>query len=314
MNILSMSSFIPEQICDITRFMGYPGNQSISHYCGYAADYIAQVLYDNSIDGAVYPKSCDSSRVITSYTEKSKKFRYQMPVPSRSDEAAIEFLASSIKNYKCALEKHYNIRIKDIEERTELVNKRNISIKNMYNKLSESINYSLYLKNIHNMLLQPLREQKVSIKSAGNLINGKPVYLVGSFLTNLDIIDTIEQSGMKLVGDNLTESKRLFSTPIVSTEGDIYYNIAKSILNSKFSPTQNNFERILEDDLTEIKAKDVKGVIYVTQKYCEPYDYMYSVYKKMLDENGIPVQRLSLANSTDNRHLEFALDAFADII
>ena len=67
MRILSLSGFVPEQICDVVRFTQYEGDYKISHYCGYVSDYISQVLNDASIDGAVFPKSCDSSRVISSY-------------------------------------------------------------------------------------------------------------------------------------------------------------------------------------------------------------------------------------------------------
>ena len=78
--------------------------------------------------------------------------------------------------------------------------------------------------------------------------------------------------------------------------------------------TQNNFSYILKDNLEEIKHKNVQGVIFATQKYCEPYDYLFSIYKKMLDEQGIPVLRVVMSDSTDNRKLEFAVEAFADIL
>ena len=70
--------------------------------------------------------------------------------------------------------------------------------------------------------------------------------------------------------------------------------------------------KVLFEDLKEIKQKEVEGVIYITQKYCESYDYMFSIYKKMLDENGIPVLRVILTDSTDNRKTEAILEAFAD--
>ena len=90
MKILSMSGFVPEQICDTVRFTGFDGNEKLSHYCGYAADFIAQVKEDSSIDGAVFPKSCDSSRSIGSYLEETGKFLYSMPVPVvMTDESVI---------------------------------------------------------------------------------------------------------------------------------------------------------------------------------------------------------------------------------
>ena len=55
-------------------------------------------------------------------------------------------------------------------------------------------------------------------------------------------------------------------------------------------------------------------MIYATQKYCEPYDYLFSAYKKALDEQGIPVLQVQMADSTDGNGKAAALEAFADII
>ena len=55
-------------------------------------------------------------------------------------------------------------------------------------------------------------------------------------------------------------------------------------------------------------------MIYATQKYCEPYDYLFSAYKKALDEQGIPVLQVQMADSTDGSGKAAALEAFADII
>ena len=49
MRILALSGFIPEQICDVVRFTGYEGEYNIAQYCGYAADYISQVINDDNL-------------------------------------------------------------------------------------------------------------------------------------------------------------------------------------------------------------------------------------------------------------------------
>ena len=312
MKMLSLSGFVPEQICDTVRFTGYSGERSISHYCGYAADYISQVLNDNSVDGAVFPKSCDSARIIKSYLGNTDKFIFQLTVPARRDEAAVNYFAGEIKAYKEAVEKHYGIEISDIRERAEILNKRNEEIKNLYNKL-EDISYSDYLRGIHKMLTKSLYEQAVPIPKKSES-GGKRVYLVGSFLTSDGILDTLESSGLKVVGDNLPESGRLASAVPCKTDGDIYKNISESILSARLSPTQNNFGEILERDVSEIREKKVSGVIFLTQKYCEPYDYLYSVYEKRLRAEGIKSLRISLSNSDDYKKFELAIEAFSDMI
>lgn len=313
MKILSMSGFVPEQICDTVRFTQYGGDRNISHYCGYASDFISQVLQDDSIDGAVFPKSCDSTRIISSYLAGSGKFTFQLGIPAYHAAGAEDYFADSICAYKEALEKHYGIKIQDVEERTEKINRRNASILKLYDNL-EKISFAAYLESIHMMLKKPLEQQKVPSDIEAHNATDKRVFVVGSFLSNIELAKLIEMAGLTVVGDTLTESGRLVSRLSVELNGDLYKGIATSILSGRLSPSQNGFHAIVNKDLEEIKKKSVKGVIFVTQKYCEAYDYLYSVYKSALDIMGIPVIQIIINDTEDSRKVTLALEAFADII
>lgn len=319
MKLLSMSGLVPEQICDVVRYTGYTGytgERNIPHYCGYASDFISQVMYDEDFDGAVFPRSCDSSRIIKSYLSGSGKFLYQLNVPARQDKIAEEYFALEIEKYKKALEEHYQVSIDNLAERTEAINERNKKIRQIYENI-DSVLYSSYLKHIHEMLQKPLAEQvvQVSFESRNKAdYSGGGVFLIGSFLSNYRVAEMIENSGMGIVGDNLPESGRLASAPAVGLSGNLYKGIARSILKGRLSPSQNNFADILTRDMDKIKRKSVKGVIFILQKYCEPYEYLFSVYKKMLDSKGIPVLKLALSDSADDRNMLLAIEAFADII
>ena len=312
MNILSFSGFIPEQICDTVRFLRYRGQRSVAHYCGYAADYISQVMDDPAIDGCVFPRTCDSARVMESYLAGSGKFVHRLHIPARRDSLAASYLAESVRAYQKAVEEHYGVTLDDIPRRAELVNERNNAIARLYDALPE-ISFGAYIDMLHAMLQKPLVEQAVpDILPAGD--GGKPVYLVGSTMCGKGSASAIEKAGMNIVGDRLTESKRLFSAPPVPADGDIYENIAVSMLRNRTSPTQNDFASILQEDMEEIRRKGVRGVIFVTQKYCEPYDYLYSVYKKARDQVSVPTLKLTLTDSTDGRSFDAAIETFADII
>ena len=313
MRILSMSGFVPEHICDTERFIYFSGNREISFYCGYASDYVSRVLSDDSIDGAVYPRSCDSTRVISGYIRKSKKFTYQINVPSYNVPGAVEYYATSIKKYKEAIEQYYGVNLDPVDERISLINERNAKIRKMYEILSD-LSYSDYLSQIHGILKQPLKEQIWNDNLGGCSASGKRVYIVGSFLSNIRLVEKMEKLGMNIVGDSLPESGRLVSALPVNRSGDIYSDIAHSILSAKTSPTQNCFDHILKSDLEEIRRKDVKGVIFVLQNYCEPYEYLYGVYAKALDAMGIQVLKLSLDSTEDDKGCELMIEAFADTL
>lgn len=90
-------------------------------------------------------------------------------------------------------------------DRTEKINLRNEKLKDIYSQIEE-ISYSNYLKSIHQLLEQPLDRQVIPNSFGNSIQSKKRVYLVGSFLSNLSIVDMIENCGMKIVGDNLPES------------------------------------------------------------------------------------------------------------
>lgn len=313
MKILSMSGFIPEHICDTIRFTQYSGDRNISHYCGYASDFVSEVMHDNSIDGAVYPKSCDSTRIITSYLSGSGKFYYQFNVPAYGTSGTEDYFAYLIRSYKEAVENHYGISIHDIYERTEKINRRNKTIGLMYEEIS-SFSYAAYIDSIHQMLKLPLAEQKWDENIETHKSIGKNVFIIGSFLSNTEIARMIEDAGLTVVGDTLPESGRLVSMQPVELSGNIYKGIAASMLSMRLSPTQSSFKTIVASDIQEIKQKFVKGVIFITQKYCEAYDYLYSLYKSTLDALEIPSLRLTLNDTEDTRKVALALEAFSDTI
>lgn len=313
MNILSLSNFIPEQICDTVRFFGYPGDIRISHYCQYAADFVSRALADSEVDGAVFPKSCDSCRVIGSYLKECGKFIHQVHVPTGRDDTAVSYFADSLRKYRRAVEDYYGVTLADISERARTVSARNRVLRELYEGLPKT-DYSAYLDMLHELLTRPLMEQTVqeTLPKCQNG-DGAPVFLVGSTMTDTGIAKRIEDAGMKIVGDRLPESRRLIFAPEVRTEGDIFENIAASVLRTAPSPTQNDFQRILSEDRDELIQKGVRGVIFVTQKYCEPYDYLYPAYKTMLDETGIRSLRLTVDGS-GTHGTALAIETFGDML
>ncbi len=313
MNILALSGFVPEQICDTVRFTQYTGDRNISHYCGYASDFISQVIQDESVDGAVYPKSCDSTRNISSYLSESGKFRFQLNVPVYNACGAEEYFASSVRAYKNAVEEFYGISINDIDQRIEAVDRRNAVIRRKYEDIAEC-SYADYLENIHRMLKTPLFLQNPEEMTVNRAATEKRVYLAGSFLSNTEIARQIEDVGLTVVGDDFPESGRLASMEKAEPSADPYIRIASTILSMRLSPTQNHFRSIIEHDMKEIKHKAAKGVIYITQKYCEPYEYLYSIYKSEMEKLGLPVLHITLNDTEDNMKTRLALEAFADII
>lgn len=313
MNILAMSGFVPEHICDVIRFTQYSGERNLPHFCGYVSDFLSQVLQDSRIDGAVFPRSCDSSRTIRSYLEGSGKFLFQFAVPSFRTPGSEAYFAEQIRAFRAALEAHYGVRPDSIRERIAQINRRNEQIRETYAAI-ETFSYADYLSRLHHLLTLPLSAQAWT-GAEKRAPGGKRVFLVGSFLSNVQIAREMENAGLTVVGDTLPESGRLLSAaPADPSAADCERAVAESILSARPSPTQNAFREIIAEDLAEIERKQAQGVVFVTQKYCEPYDYLFAVYGKALREKGIPFVRLSLDHTEDSGKAVLALEAFANAL
>lgn len=232
-----------------------------------------------------------------------------MNIPARNDEIAIKYFAKEIEQYKSAIEKHFGTSINDIPERIEKINKRNKIIGDYYNELGK-YSYTDYINQVHELLNSPLLEDfTMSVEEKRN--EGIRAFIVGSFLSNTDIARRLEDNGFCIVGDNLPESGRIKDSSIDDIEENVFEAISRNILSRRTSPTQSDFISLINQDLEIIKNKKAETVIFITQKYCEPYDYMYSVYKKVLDQNNIPSLKITLNDSQDDRKVDLLLEAFA---
>lgn len=315
MKILGLSNFIPEHICDIEHFWGNDQAQDISHFCRYVSEYIARAKMEQDVDGLVFPKSCDSSRIIANYLSDTDKFLYQLTIPSHCDTDTIVYMANQLQLFQEKVERYYGIKIDNISERITNIENRNEQLKKVYDSLDE-YTYESYIKFIHNIMNQSLNQE---VEIDYNQLEkkekaSKKVFLIGSTLCNLELIKTIEEMDLSIVGDNLPESGRLVSTPKISTDGNIYYNIAKTMLERRMSPTQNDFSSIVTRDIEEILEKNVEGVIFVTQKYCEAYDYLFYIYEKEMKKMGIPILKLDQSTDANIGREQMKLEVFRETL
>jgi benzoyl-CoA reductase/2-hydroxyglutaryl-CoA dehydratase subunit BcrC/BadD/HgdB len=175
---------------------------------------------------------------------------------------------------------------------------------------SQALSYSEYIGQINIMLSHPLTDwRKYAPAPKNSFFAGKKVYVVGPFLEDVAMLCHIEKAGLQIVGDNLTNSKRLLWSDYVFDKKTIFSDIAAHILKYQVSPTSNRFAVTWDKDFAEIKSKNVQGVIFIHPKFCEPYDYLFAMYSQRLENEGIP----TLCVNTGNENISM-LEAFSEMI
>jgi len=310
-NIITLSNYVPEDITDISRFNEYKPILEVPNYCTYAKNFTGRVIEDSEVDGAVIPNSCDSIRVSVDFISKSsKKFIHQLKHPLIISKDAVYQYANEILEYKKHFEYYFGTQISNdtISSRSKTLEEKYLFIHKLYKNLDD-ISFYQYIKAINESLQAPLNKWKKIIDISYRRHKGKKVFLIGPYLSDLSVVKKIEDVGGNIVGDDLTNSKRYFSsrTGINVKGNDIFEEIAKRMLSRHPSPTMNNFKVVLEKDIEEIKRKEVDGVIFIYQKFCEPHDYIYPLFKDLLDNKGIPSLKIQLENKenqADGVHIE----------
>jgi benzoyl-CoA reductase subunit C len=117
------------------------------------------------------------------------------------------------------------------------------------------------------------------------------VVVEGSFCEQppLEVIRLLEAAGCDIVEDDLTLAQRWF-TREVPTAGDPVNALAKSYVHhSVYSSVRHDTTHLRSDGLAEkIRDTQAEAVIFLIAKFCEPAYFDYVLFKKKIEEMGLP--------------------------
>lgn len=143
-------------------------------------------------------------------------------------------------------------------------------------------------------------EEHIDLLRAGiahfRLRNEKPkdrirVVLEGSFCEQppLELIDGLEAAGCYILDDDFILGWRWFEED-VSIDGDPFENLAEAYLNrSVFSGVKHDLRQPKSKHLIDkVHGLGASAVIILVAKFCEPGLFDYALYRRALEEHGIP--------------------------
>ena len=117
------------------------------------------------------------------------------------------------------------------------------------------------------------------------------VVIVGSFCEQppLELIESLEAAGCYVVDDDLLVGWRALLGPVAVT-GDPYVALARAYVDgSVHLSTKHDLRRPRAASLIEsARAHRADAVIFLGAKFCEPGLFDYALYRRALEEHGIP--------------------------
>ncbi|MCB7129314.1 MAG: acyl-CoA dehydratase activase [Candidatus Brocadiales bacterium] len=303
------------------------------HLCANLCSYIKSVMEEklsgalDDLEGMVFVNSCDGMRRLYDAwraIDGDKKFNYIIDMPKTNDDAAVEYFAKLIVNFKEKLEVHSKRRITN-EEIKDSINRYNRMRKRvklfLHRCWSGYLSHSGYevfslLKQGINAVpekftdyLKLLMKDKRRVKDTNNA----PRLLIwGGILEDEAIVKIIEDAGARVVADDLCSGTRFYDV-LVEVNGDPFMSLANRYLKrSPCSRMVNASERI-SNVLTKIQEMSIHGAIYHSLKFCDHSLYDYPLIKKEFDKHNVPVLHLTCDYGRQNEgQLKTRIEAFLE--
>ncbi len=284
------------------------------------------------LDGMVIPHFCDSSRALFHIWERNfpKKFSDLIRLPKKlSSLGTKSYLIEELRRFKETLERSFGVNISNekLWKSIGIYNENRRYLKTIQGLRTQNLhfmnNYDFYSLVKSSMLMPKKEHNEILKKVLANMETSLPhhdlqmpvkVFLSGILAEPIEIYQWMDEAGILVVDDDLAVGSRYFSYEIKG-DGDALNALAESyferIPNATVQGTVDRMGYILK----HAREYDLKGVIFIQLKFCEPLIYDYPDLKKGLDREGIPNLLLETElQSLAVGQIKTRVQAFAEIL
>jgi len=162
-----------------------------------------------------------------------------------------------------------------------------------------------------NPLLSRLLEE---LRAAPPRPGGPRLFLAGAVLDEPRLLDLVDDLGARVAGDDLCSGSRHFSGQ-VGAGGDPLAALADYYLQrppcpAKYLPGHDPGRHLAE----QARAAGCDGVVFVVEKFCEPYAFDYALALPALEEAGLPHLMLEMEQTPSTEALRTRLQAFVEML
>lgn len=258
-------------------------------------------------DGFLFSSICDSARNLCwvmkrNFPEKYIDFLHLPHNPG--SPACAEFLAGEYRRLagELATLRGAPVRDDDVRSAIALYNENRSLVRALYSFRAENP-HQLSTWELYSLVraghFVPVEEHTALLHSALAALPARVakkrdslrVVIEGAFCEQppIELLKIIEAAGCYIVDDDLTLAHNWFTSD-VPTDGDPYLALAESYLNrSVYSSVRHDMRQPRWEGLAEkAKRASADAVILLVAKFCEPAYFDYVLFRKKLDEVGIP--------------------------
>lgn len=144
---------------------------------------------------------------------------------------------------------------------------------------------------------------------------GPKVVVTGLMTEPVKLLEAFTENGYTFVADDLAHESRQFRT-LSRNEGTTMERIACRMLDLRgdtffYEENKSKGPRLIQ----AVKELGADGVVVCMFKFCDPEEFDYPVYKKELEEAGVPMLYIEVDQQMDSiEQLRTRIQSFAEIL
>lgn len=325
--VATLCSYAPEEILLAANVLGFrilgtesPIIRADAHLQSYSCTLIRGALEEalagrlDYIDGVVFPHTCDSIQRLSDIWRMNVKTGFHMDLVLPADlttQASLDYMTAIMETFARDLGEKLGWEITREALRAAILTCNQIRsgvmrIHALRNKVPEAISGTdlhamvragmVMDKNEFLSLVTPLADALES-EYPTSQFHGKRIIVAGGLCNMPDLFDVIEQTGSRVVMDDLCTGSRFFQG-LIEPDRDLFRAIAHRYQSRIVCPAKHSGIRARGEALVRM-AKDSRadGVMFFCLKFCDPFGFDYPYIKEMLDENQVPSMLYELEDS-----------------
>jgi benzoyl-CoA reductase/2-hydroxyglutaryl-CoA dehydratase subunit BcrC/BadD/HgdB len=344
--IILSAGFTPTRILGedrINKAEGYfPTN-----FCPYLKASWESILNDTEkLSAVVFTNSCDGMR--RSY-DICKDYKPQTPsfildVPRINTGASLKHFSNNLFELAGFLGelKKSKIGFKSLEKSIKLINEKRILLKKLnhyyskFNNLLDNSDYfdilklsmisepEIFIQDLHTYLEKISEESALSKTACDNKNTGLPaVMIIGNFINESKLWESFKDLNCKIAATDLCNSSRYYeglvqdmgSTSKNNNIETLLRTIAARYLNKPQCMRMANLGIKLKDIEKNIADNNIKGVIFISMKFCDCTLLFYPLLRQHLSETGIQSLFLEIEhNNFSEGQIKTRIQAFLEIL
>jgi benzoyl-CoA reductase/2-hydroxyglutaryl-CoA dehydratase subunit BcrC/BadD/HgdB len=258
---------------------------------------------ESDLEAVIHADSCDGLRRLHDV------WRYYVDLPSLhlldlpriNADAGVMHFQHALKELTTALEEHSGAQLaaENLASSIESYNVQRYLLSQLEDRwVSGSVPASRYYELRHQALvLDPIAVNEILgnelATDAQDGLLAEPrsrILLVGSLLTPQELVEAIENSGAKVVGEDSCTVGREQPHPVdLSTDLDqMLQSLARAYLDKPPCPRMRDFRGRLQHLSELVRDRKVDGVVVFLYKFCDLFLSEYPVLRESLQAMGVP--------------------------